>query len=279
MVQLPFGNSAETVPSWLFTGIGAVFFVVSAAWAVRESRRSGSAVPLLALGGGFIAALEEAWIDTLIQLWYPRNSPLVVFTPMEHAQPLYVFLVYPGFVGLGAYLAYRGLGTPSAGRHVWRMFIAIVLLDVAFELPATTAGVFGYYGDQPLQPVSGSWPAWVAFVNGAGPVLAGWLIYVTRPYLAGYRGALAVVLLPPLAYAGTYGAVGWPTYTLLKTDVPGAARWAASLVTIGLCIAIVGAVRAMAGQPANLKETPGLPPFPDSSRQRRSAEYADRPNP
>jgi hypothetical protein len=275
VVPLPFGNSAQTVPSWLFTGAGAVFFVVSAAWAGRESRRSSSAVPLLALGGGFIAALEEPWINTLIQLWYPRNSPLVVYTAMEHAQPLYVLLVYPGFVGLGTYLAYRGLGTPSGGRHVWRMFIAIVLLDVAFELPATTGGVFGYYGHQPFQPVSGSWPAWVAFINGAGPVLAGWLMYVTKPYLAGYRGALAVVLLPPLAYAGTFGAAGWPTYTVLRTDVPGAARWAAALVTTGLCVAVVGIVAAMAGRPA----IPSLPPFPGSRQQWRSAEYADRPNP
>jgi hypothetical protein len=246
VVQLPFGNSAQSVPSWLFTGVGAVFFVVSAAWAVRESRRSSSAVPLLALGGGFIAALEEPWIDTLIQLWYPEDSPLIVFTAMEHPQPLYVFLVYPGFVGLGSYLAYRGLSARSPGRHLWRMFIAIALLDLAFELPATTGGVFGYYGDQPLQPVSDAWPAWVAFVNAAGPVLAGWLIHVTKPYLTGFRGALAVVLIPPLAYAGTFGAAGWPTYTLLKTDAPGPALWAASLVTIGLCVAIVGVVSALA---------------------------------
>lgn len=239
VTPLPYGFSAHPSFSWAFLAVGAAFFVVSALWAVSESRRSSRAIPVLALIGGFLAALEEPWINSMIQLWYPRDSPLVVFTAMEHAQPLYVFLVYPGFVGLGAYVVYRNLVAHPNGRRLWRFFGGIVLLDMAFELPTTAAGVFYYYGDQPMQLVGDGWPSWVGPINAAGPLLAGWLMYRLVPILAGAWRAIAVVVLPPLAYAGVYGAAGWPVYTLLKTDVPMAARWAAALVTVALCAGIV----------------------------------------
>lgn len=179
----------------------------------------------------------------MIQLWYPRDSPLIVFTAMEHAQPLYVFLVYPGFVGLGAYVVYRSLVKHPDGRHLWRFFAGIVVMDLAFELPTTAAGVFYYYGSQPMQLVGDGWPLWVGPVNSAGPILAGWLMYRLVPILTGARRAIVVVALPPLAYAGVYGAAGWPVYTLLKTDVSMPARWAAACVTVVLCVGIVALIK------------------------------------
>jgi hypothetical protein len=243
MTDLPYGLEAHPSFSWAFTAVGAVFLVVSVVWALKSSRRLSTAIPVLALAGGFIAAVEEPWINTMIQLWYPRNSPLIVFIPMEHAQPLYVFLVYPGFVGLGAYVIYRSLVTHPDGRHLWRFFGGIVLLDLAFELPTTASGVFYYYGDQPMQLVGGGWPFWAGPINAAGPLLAGWLMYRLIPLLSGVLRAIVIVALPPLAYAGVYGAVGWPVYTLLKTDVPMVIRWAAAVVTIALCVGIVAMIK------------------------------------
>ncbi|MCX2934286.1 hypothetical protein ORI20_28880 [Mycobacterium sp. CVI_P3] len=243
MTNLPYALEAHPFFSWVFTAVGAVFFVASAVWALTSSRRLSTAIPVLALAGGFIAALEEPWINTMIQLWYPRDSPLIAFIAMEHAQPLYVFLVYPGFVGLGAYVVYRSLVTHPDGRHLWRFFAGIVLLDLVFELPTTAAGVFYYYGDQPMQLVSNGWPFWAGPINAAGPLLAGWLMYRLVPVLSGARRIFVVVALPPLAYAGIYGAVGWPVYTLLKTDVPMAARWAAAVVTIALCVGTVAMIK------------------------------------
>lgn len=243
VTELPYHLAAHPTLSWLFTAVGAVFFVASVGWATNESRRGATWIPVLALAGGVVAALEEPWINTMIQLWYPRDSPLIVFTPMEHAQPLYVFLVYPGFVGLGAYVVYRSLVKHPDGRNLWGFFSGIVLMDLAFEFPATAAGVFYYYGNQPMQFVEDGWPLWVAPVNAAGPILAGWLMYRLVPTLAGARRAAVVVALPPLAYAGVYGATGWPVYTVLKSDVPMAARWAAACVTIVLCASIVALIK------------------------------------
>jgi len=243
VTKLPYDFSAHSSFSWLFTAVAAVFFAASALWAANECRRLPSSLPVLALIGGFVAALEEPWINTMIQLWYPRDSPLIVFTPMEHAQPLYVFLVYPGFVGLGAYLVYRSLVKHPDGKHLWQFFGGIVVMDLVFELPTTAAGVFYYYGNQPMQLVGDGWPFWVGPVNAVGPLVAGWLMYRLAPVLTGLRRAVVVVSLPPMAYAGVYGAVGWPVYTLLKTDVPMAARWAAGFVTVALCFGIVALVK------------------------------------
>lgn len=227
--------------SWAFMAVAAVFFVVGLAWAIRERRVGRGNVALLALAGGLIASLEEAWINLLIKLWYPSDAPLVVFTAIGHAQPLYVHLVYPGFVGLGAYVVYRGLVSNPDGRLLWPAFGAICAMDLAFELPATAANVFSYYGPQPFQLFDDAWPIWPAAVNAAGPILGGWLMYRFEPLLPGRAQAL-LVLMPPLAYAGVYGATGWPTYTMLNSDVPDVFRWLAAILTVALCAAVVWAI-------------------------------------
>ncbi|MGB8387597.1 hypothetical protein [Mycobacterium sp.] len=254
IVNLPYGAVAQQPWSWLFTIVGAMFFLASAAWVVRESRRHQTAVPVLALTGGLVAALEEPWINTLIQLWYPQDSPLVVFTVMDHAQPLYVYLVYPGFVGIGAYLVYRSLVHHPDGRHLWWFFVGIVLLDMAFELPTTAVGVFYYYGAQPMQPIANAWPLWVGPINAAGPVLAGALMYRVRRLAKGAPRAASFVLFPPLAYAGVYGAAGWPVDMLLKSEVPSVVRWAGAAVTVALCVTIVALIRLAANRGCSLSQ-------------------------
>lgn len=247
MTPIPLDAEAAQGPAWAFTVLAAVFFLASFWWVLRERARSGDWIPGLALVGGLIASFEEPWISRMIQLFYPADSPVLAFTAHGHPQPLYIQMVYPGFVGLGAYVVYRGLLARPDGGYIWRTFFGIVLLDLAFELPATAAGVFSYYGPQPFQLFDDGWPLWVAFINASGPVLAGWLMYRLAPRLAGLeRGLLA--LLPPLAYAGVYGATGWPTYTMLNSDVPAVARWGAAAMTIGLCLAVTRLL--MAGLPA-----------------------------
>ena len=235
---MPVHLHAAHTASWVFTAVGLAFFIGCLSWVILRWRRSCDLLHALAMLGGAVASLEESWIDSLIKLWYPRDAPLIAFTAFRTPQPLYLHLIYPGFVGLGAYVIYRGLVRTGNARPLWIGFLAISLLDLVFELPATAAHVFSYYGPQPFQPLHRGWPAWVAFINGAGPALGGWLLYVLAPKLHG-RGRALLVLAPPLAYAGVYSATGWPTFTMLNSSVPGAIRWLAALVTVGLCAGIV----------------------------------------
>lgn len=238
MTPFPVDVQANQQAAAIFLAVGAAFMLVSAIWTALESRRRADLVPLLALIGGFIASLEEGWINLLIQLWYPVDSPLVMFTAAGTPQPLYVHLIYPGFVGLGAYVIFRGLQAGRPAAWLWKIFLGIIVLDFLFELPATMAGVYTYYGNHPFQLTEGAWPAWVGPINAAGPILGGWLMYVLEPRLTGPSRSL-LALMPPLAYAGVYGAAGWPTYTLLKGDAPEIALWCAAVITLLLCMAVI----------------------------------------
>lgn len=237
MTPLPVAAEANQALSWAFLAVAALFLAVSLGWAFGERRLGHGSVALLALLGGWVAAFEEAWINQQIKLWYPSDTPLVLFTAMNHPQPLYVHLIYPGFVGLGSYVVYRLLRSGQTHR-LWPAFWGICAMDLAFELPATAGDIFLYYGPQPAQLFDGAWPFWPAFINAAGPVLGGYLLFRMEPALSGRaRGLLA--LAPPVAYAAVYGAAGWPLYTLLNSDVPSVARWIAALAVALMCTGVV----------------------------------------
>lgn len=240
----PIAIHANQADSWAFFAIAVVFFAACLGWVLRRWQRERDPLPALALIGGAVASLEESWIDAMIKLWYPHDAPLVAFTAFGTPQPLYLHLIYPGFVGLGSYVAYRTIRADATGRRVWRVFGAICLLDLAFELPATATRVFVYYGHQPFQLFDHGWPLWVAPINAAGPALGGYLIYVLAPRLRGRERAL-LALMPPLAYAGVYGATGWPEFTMLNSDVPGGIRWLAAIASIGLCCALVALIASL----------------------------------
>lgn len=250
MVTLPVEIDAADTASHVFLAGGATFFAVSLVWAGREAGRLKTVVPLLAFLGGLIASLEEAWIDTHIQLWYPEDAPAVLFTAMDHHQPLYLHLYYAGFVGLGAYVTYRGLVRHPDGRMLWPAFAGICVMDLVFEGPSTYFDVYHYYGDQPFQLYDGGWPLWVAPINAAGPLLAGYLMYRLLPILQGWRIGL-VALLPPISYAGVYGVTVWPTSTLLKSDVHEAWVWLGAVVTMALATLVVVLVKATLQGPKN----------------------------
>ena len=248
-MELPVDIHAASAPSLVFLVVAALFFVASLWWAYRERSRTGMWTAMLALAGGAIASLEEPWVNASIMLWYPRDAPAVLFTALDHPQPLYLHLIYPGFVGLGAYVVYRGLVSHPDGKLLIRTWWGIVLLDLAFEIPATSLNIFRYYGPQPLQFADGTLPLWVPFINATGPLVGGVLIYVLHSRLSGKRRAL-LILAPPLGYAGVYGAVGWPAYTALNSDVPQFAREVAAIITVALCVSIVVALRWSLGSSA-----------------------------
>jgi hypothetical protein len=254
VTSLPVDAEANHALSLAFLVIAALFFAVSLGWAFRERRLGGGAVALLALLGGWVAAFEEAWINAQIKLWYPADTPFLLFTAVGHPQPLYVHLVYPGFVGLGSYVVYRLLRTGATSR-VWVAFWGICALDLAFELPATAGDIFLYYGPQPAQLFEGAWPFWPAFINAAGPVLGGYLLFRLEPVLSGRSRGL-LVLAPPVAYAAVYGGAGWPLYTALNSDVPSVARWIASLAVGLLCAGIVRLVELSARASAPIASAP-----------------------
>jgi hypothetical protein len=276
MATPPMHLHAAHGASIAFLVIAIVFLVICVAWTALNFRRCGW-LPVLLLVGGTIASLQESMIDRMILLWYPADAPNVVFTAMGHHQPLYMIIIYAGFVGMGSYVAYSTLVANPGGRGLWAVFLGIIALDAFFEIFATATGVFSYYGSQPFQVVPDGWPLWVAFIAAGSPVLAGTALYVLVPLVHG-RARAALVLVPPLAWAAVYFAAGWPTFVTLNSGAPDWLRWVAATATMGTCLGLVRFLTAAGLWASRLPEVASAaPPVPRAHTRQPSAPGASVP--
>lgn len=240
MQPTPNHLQANVTASTVFLVVAVVFLLGALVWAARSHRRDG-VLPVVLIVGGLIAALQESLIDRMILLWYPGNTPAIAFTALGVHQPLYMILIYGGFVGGGTYAAYRALIADPSGRGLWRTFAGIIVMDALFEVPATAGHIFFYYGPQPFQVVPDGWALYYGFIAGAAPVLAGWGLYKLRPRVSG-AGVWLLALLPPTAWATSYFAAGWPTFITVNSRAPELVRWASAAATMGLATGLVALV-------------------------------------
>src|SRR5262245_35988001 len=108
MEPLPSHLSASDTGSALFLAIGLVFCVGCLAWSWANRSRVGW-LPLILMAGGLVASLQESLIDRMILLWYPDDAPNIVYEALGFNQPLYMIVIYAGFVGMGTYFTYEAL--------------------------------------------------------------------------------------------------------------------------------------------------------------------------
>jgi hypothetical protein len=135
------------------------------------------------------------------------------------------------FIGFGGYLLYtlllRGLGA----KAVYATFALWGVTDLLLELPFLQAGLYRYYGDQPLQV--GGFPLYWVFLNGLVPTLAGTLMYLsTERWPCSRRVAAWRVAGCPALAAGLLMIPIFPVAAALHADVASAVRVAAALLTI-----------------------------------------------
>ena len=243
MVAPPAGLHADETGAGLFFAIAILYAVAALAWAAFGLRRPLGALPLILIAGGFVAAMQESLIDRMIMLQYPDDSPVVAFTAMGVPQPLYMILIYGGFVGCGSYAAYRSLQRDPSGRGLWTIFAGILAMDMAFEVPATAGDVYFYYGPQPFQVVANGWPLWVGFLAAGAPVLSGWLLYHLVPRARTVRAQALLVGVPPLAWITVYFGAGWPAFITIGSDASAVLRHGGAIATMALAIGMVAVLR------------------------------------
>jgi len=249
MIPTPSDLLADDTASTVFFIVAGAFFAGALAWSLLRRKQLGY-LPLLLIAGGLIASLQESLIDRMILLWYPQDAPMIAFTWLGMHQPLYMILIYGGFVGVGSYGAYAAIRDGRGGRGLWQMCGAIFLLDALFEIPATASHVYYYYGAQPFQLFDQGWPAWVGVPAATAPLLAGWLLHHIVPRLEGPRLVL-VALVPPFAWAAVYFAVGWPTFIAVSSEASELVSWLAATTTFALGFVLVwGLSQAATPDPA-----------------------------
>jgi hypothetical protein len=110
------------------------------------------------------------------------------------------------------------------------------VFDLAVESTGNAVGLYHYFGPQPYN----IWgiPLWWMFCNPVLPIVAGALFFVMRERLRDLRALLIVVLLP-VCYGAIYGAIGWPVFIALNSNVPGAVIWIAGAATPLIALGVV----------------------------------------
>jgi hypothetical protein len=260
----PVHLSAPSGGSWFFNGLCIALFAGALVWAFARASR-GDMLGLVVLAGGLVANLIEAELDNLGLLWFATDNHLIVFHSFSRAMPLYVTLGYGFYFGSISYFTTSALARGRGPRYLWGIYAAGWVFDLALESTGSGVGLYKYYGPQPFDP----WgiPLWWMFVNPALPIAAGGLFHLMRDQLRGARALLVVVLLP-MCYGATYGAIAWPIFIALHSDVATWVIWVAGGLTAAFALLFVGLIveglawyGRRAGAPATEKRA-SAPPRP-----------------
>ncbi|MCW3063604.1 MAG: hypothetical protein JWN32_776 [Solirubrobacterales bacterium] len=249
-VAAPVDMRAPHAAYVVFYALFAAGTVGTLGWMLIRSRRRRTPLPLAALGGGLVVGVIVPPIyDFLTLVWFPSNIPLPFVTEFGMKDPLFDALGYVLFIGFGGYLLYTQLLEGRGARAIYATFALWSATDLLLELPFLHAGLYRYYGDQPL--LIGGFPLHWAFMNGLVPSLAGTLMYAGTELLPGSRRAAAwrVAACPALA-AGLLMIPIFPVAAALHADVGSWVRIVAALVTIAISASATLALAAFAGRVA-----------------------------
>lgn len=230
------------------TAVAAVVLLGVVVYAVRVARRHHSLVPFAFLLGGALTVGYEPVVDVLGMCYLPKDYQWTLFSVLGRDMPVYTILVYCAFFGGFATVAWNHLKSGGPPRGLWRKYIAAILINTfAFETPAVAVfSVYTYYGKQPFN--FWGFPLWWAFINTAGPLIAGALIYLLgNRFNVGSRILLALgVIAVPMMDGAVNASAAYPTWLALNSDVPTWVAWIAGAVTVGLTILIMaGAIRTV----------------------------------
>jgi hypothetical protein len=246
----------------LATAIAAAVWLGVVIWGMRLGRKYATAIPLILVAGGAITYGYEPLVDNLGKCWLPEHHQWTLFTTFGRSMPVYGVFVYSAFFGGFAILSWAHLKGGGAPSGLWRKFaLAMFINAFLFESPAIWADFYTYYGNQPFNPWG--FPLWWPFVNCAGPIALGALLYALDAY-----GGIARRWLYATAFIGqpvfngfSNGGAGLPTWAALNSDVSTFVVWVAGTVTILLgCLFVLATVKGL----ELLQRRAGLPPPPSA---------------
>jgi hypothetical protein len=223
---------------WAFTVIFIAQIVPAGAWMVHRAIRTRSAVPILALAGGFAAGFGEAVLDALSNIWWPTNIPWGVFTAFGVRVPSYALMGYCLFLAVGSYAVYEVIRAGKGPRAVWLIAGIFFALDLLYEIPFLNLDLYDYYGPQPYN-VAG-FPLHWAFLNAMVVIVGGWMFLQMEDRMSG--PGLFIAFCVPVVALGPLVGIAWPVFLTLHMDVAGVVRWIAATFAIGASVWFVSFV-------------------------------------
>jgi hypothetical protein len=239
IAQPPSGLEMSAVGQTIFTIAVTIPWVVLFIVALRIWRRDHTPVPLLFMVGGALCIFFEPIVDVLGMCWFPRLNQWVGLEVFGRPIPLFMWPVYSWFVGGQAFLFWRAFQRGMTRQSLWRWWLLLMAVNVALESPGILMNVYTYYGPQPFN----LWglPLWWLAANATMPIVAAYVVHKLYPDLTGAK-VLLIILLVPMADGATNGAISWPVFTALNTQLGFWATYPAAIATFGLAALLVWAI-------------------------------------
>lgn len=231
ILQPPSGLETNATGQTIFTIGVTIPWVVAIVLAIRYWRREGTPIALLFLVGGTICILFEPIVDVLGQVLFPRENQWIGIETFGRPIPIFMYPVYSWFVGGQAFLVWYLLRRGMTRGQLWKFWLTVMAVNVVLETPGILMDVYTYYGAQPFNP----WglPLWWPPVNSTMPIVAGYAVYRMTPHLTGWK-VLAVIPMVPMADGAANGAIAWPVWTALNTNLGMVATYPAAVAVFGL---------------------------------------------
>lgn len=256
--QPPAGMVMPQTPQLIFLVFVHIPFVVLLALAVRAYVKDRSVAPLFFLAGGAFATVFEPIVDVLGLCFFPREAQWVGLEILGRPVPVFMWAVYSWFIGGQAFLLWqamrRGILTR---RRLWQFWGIAWVVNAALELPGLLMHVYTYYGAQPFEVFG--FPLWWPAINATMPIAAAFAAHQLWPHLTGWR-VLAIVPLVPMADGLINGAIGWPVWATLNTNVGYPGTYPAAMVTFALAAFTVWIItRGLPESTAKSTRTAGEP--------------------
>jgi hypothetical protein len=163
-------------------------------------------------------------------VWHPVAGQWTALDTFARV-PLWGLGIYIVFFGGMPYLILQSLHRGVSRRQLWGWVGALVIVDVAVELPVLASGIYSYYGDAPMQ--IGGFPVYWIVINAVGPLGLAVLLMAAGDTFTGWR-ALYLVFLPMMFDAAGSVAVGWPIFSALNAHASAPVCWLAAALTIAI---------------------------------------------
>ncbi|HWJ07731.1 MAG TPA: hypothetical protein VNS46_00050 [Nocardioides sp.] len=261
----------QQIFTWVSWGIVVAMLVI----AVRMGLRQRTPFYVLAIVAACVAAFAEPLYDVAFDLWFydvHNGEPGAMwshFSAFGVVQPNWSHSGYVILYASACLYAGRAMYEGRLGRRgLFGIWLAEIAASCLFEVIGT-ATVYTYYGPYELR--LGNYPLVIGVLEGTQVILFTVLAVQIRKRVETAWGLTALLAAFPITFFGANFGIGAPVIIALHTDPPHFSSglvWAATLVTMALCVVAVNGASKFLPRSDAADETGGEP-------ARRALEPAD----
>lgn len=218
---------------YVILGTFVAIAIVVCVWALRISIKEKDLLPIFAILGSFICALNEPIYDILGKIVYAENNPMA-YSAFGRDVPWFLVIGYIPWVGVLpifiARLMEKGVDKSVFYKIAFGSFISVV----AVESLGNYFNGWTYYGEAPLKYLV------VAPQMAPVPIVGGMLLYVLAFPLKGWKRLVAAFSISTLALPMVFASASWPLYLgLYVENLPPFMYWVAGFAMLAFTVLMV----------------------------------------